>query len=42
MDVVIARLRREGHSIEDIAGMTGYSVDQVHLELEKHKKSARN
>lgn len=42
MDVVIARLRGEGHSIEDIAGMTGYSVDQVHLELEKHKMSARN
>jgi len=36
MDGVIARLRREGHSIEEIAKMTGYSVDQVVLEFEKH------
>jgi len=38
MDVVIDRLRQNGSSIEEIANLTGYSVDQVAQEIEKHKE----
>ena len=38
MDVVIARLQQAEHSIEEIAKFTGYSVDQVLQEIEKHKE----
>ncbi|HSA98010.1 MAG TPA: VOC family protein [Candidatus Nitrosotenuis sp.] len=38
MDVVIDRLRQNGRSIEEIANLTGYSVDQVVEEIEKHKE----
>ena len=38
MDVVIDRLQQIGHSIEEIAKFTGYSVDQVLQEIEKIKK----
>jgi hypothetical protein len=38
MEVVISRLQENGHSIEEIAKFTGYSVEQVLQELEKHKE----
>jgi len=38
MEVVISRLQQNGSSIEEIAKLTGYSVDQVVQELEKHKE----
>ena len=38
MDVVISRLKQNGNSIEEIARLTGYSVDQVMAEIEKHKE----
>lgn len=38
MDVVISRLQQNGHSIEEIAKFTGYSVEQVLAELEKHRE----
>jgi hypothetical protein len=38
VDVVIARLQQEGNSIEEIAKLTGYTPDQVLLEIEKHKE----
>ena len=38
MDVVIYRLLQNGNSIEEISNLTGYQVDQVLLEIEKHKK----
>ncbi len=38
MDVVIDRLRQNGSSLEEIANMTGYSVEQVAQEIEKHKE----
>ncbi len=41
MEVVIARLQQNGNSIEEIANLTGYSVDQVVQELEKHQESRR-
>jgi hypothetical protein len=37
MDVVIHRLQQNGISIDEIANLTGYSVDQVVQEIEKHK-----
>jgi hypothetical protein len=39
MDVVLRRLQREGHTIEEIAGFTGYPSDQVVRELEKHTRT---
>jgi catechol 2,3-dioxygenase-like lactoylglutathione lyase family enzyme len=38
MDVVIDRLRQNGSSVEEIANLTGYSVEQVIQEIEKHKE----
>ena len=38
MDVVISRLQGNGNSVEEIAKLTGYSVDQVLQEIEKHKE----
>jgi hypothetical protein len=38
MDVVISRLQGTGNSVEEIAKLTGYSVDQVLQEIEKHKE----
>src|SRR5512147_826956 len=38
MDVVISRLQGNGNSIEEIAKLTGYLVDQVLQEIEKHKE----
>lgn len=38
MDVVISRLQGNGNSVEEIAKLTGYSVDQVLQEMEKHKE----
>jgi len=38
MEIVISRLQQNGSSIEEIAKLTGYSVDQVVQELEKHKE----
>jgi catechol 2,3-dioxygenase-like lactoylglutathione lyase family enzyme len=38
MDVVISRLQQNGHSIEEIAKFTGYSVEQVLQEMEKHQE----
>jgi len=38
MDVVIYRLLQNGNSIEEISNLTGYQVDQVLLEIEKHKE----
>jgi catechol 2,3-dioxygenase-like lactoylglutathione lyase family enzyme len=38
MDVVISRLQQNGNSIEEIAKLTGYSVEQVLQEIEKHKE----
>jgi predicted enzyme related to lactoylglutathione lyase len=38
MDVVISRLQLNGNSVEEIAKLTGYSVDQVLQEIEKHKE----
>lgn len=38
MEVVISRLQQNGHSIEEIAKFTGYSVEQVLQDLEKNKK----
>ena len=35
MDVVLHRLKRNGHSLEEIAGFTGYTVAQVQAGLEK-------
>ena len=37
MDIVIYRLQQNGNSVEEIAKLTGYSVEQVLQELEKHK-----
>ncbi len=37
MDVVIHRLKQNGNTIEEIANMTGYKVEQVLEELEKYK-----
>ncbi len=42
MDVVIARLQENGNSVEEIAKFTGYSVDQVLQEIEKHKEIAKS
>lgn len=36
MDGVIHRLKQLGHSIEEIASLTGYKVERVLDELEKH------
>jgi hypothetical protein len=38
MDIVIDRLQQNGSSLEEIANLTGYSVDQVVQELERHKE----
>jgi catechol 2,3-dioxygenase-like lactoylglutathione lyase family enzyme len=38
MDVVISRLQQNGHSVEEIAKFTGYSVKQVLQEIEKHRE----
>ena len=38
MDVVIDRLRQNGSSLEEIASVTGYSVEQVAQEIEMHKE----
>jgi len=38
MDVVIYRLQQNGSSIDEIANLTGYSVDQVVQEIEKYKE----
>jgi len=38
MDAVISRLQEDGNSVEEIAKFTGYSVDQVLQEIEKHKE----
>jgi catechol 2,3-dioxygenase-like lactoylglutathione lyase family enzyme len=38
MDVVIDRLQHNGNSIEEIAKLTGYTVDQVLQEIEKYKE----
>lgn len=38
MDAVIHRLQQNGNSIEEIAKLTGYSVDQVIQELDRHKE----
>ena len=38
MDVVIQRLHQIGHSMEEIAKFTGYSVDQVLQEIKKPSK----
>lgn len=35
MDIVLRRLQQEGHTVEEIANLTGYSVEQVKQELEK-------
>jgi hypothetical protein len=37
MDSVIYRLKQNGNTTEEIAKLTGYPVDQVLQELEKHK-----
>ena len=37
MDIVISRLGQNGNSVEEIAKLTGYRVDQVLEELEKHE-----
>jgi len=37
MDVTIRRLFDEGNPLEEIARMTGYTVEQVKVELEKNK-----
>ena len=39
MDIVIHRLQQDGNSVEEIAKLTGYPVDQVLQELEKHQHS---
>ena len=39
MDIVIHRLEQEGNSVEEVAKLTGYPVNQVLQELEKHKHS---
>ncbi len=36
MDGVIRRLKQNGHSVEEIASLTGYKVERVREELEKH------
>jgi hypothetical protein len=41
MDLVIGRLQQEGKPVEEIARLTGYSADQVLLELEKYKKELK-
>ena len=38
MGVVIVRLRQNGSSIEEIANLTGYSIEQVAQELEKQSE----
>ena len=38
MDVVIYRLLQNGNSIEEISRLTGYSVEQVLQEIEKHQQ----
>ncbi len=38
MDIVLGRLQQEGKPVEEIARLTGYSVDQVLLELEKFEQ----
>jgi hypothetical protein len=38
MENVVYRLQQNGSSIAEIANLTGYSVDQVLQELEKHAK----
>jgi len=38
MDIVISRLMQDGSSMEEIAKLTGYSVEQVLAELEKHNE----
>lgn len=38
MDIVIYRLQQNGNSLAEIANLTGYSVDQVVQELEKHQE----
>jgi catechol 2,3-dioxygenase-like lactoylglutathione lyase family enzyme len=38
MDVVIHRLLQNGRSIEEIAKLTGYQVEQVLQEIEKYKE----
>jgi catechol 2,3-dioxygenase-like lactoylglutathione lyase family enzyme len=41
MNVVIHRLLQTGASIEEISKLTGYPVDQVILEIEKHKEKGQ-
>ena len=38
MDIVIYRLQQNGNTMEEIAKLTGYPMDQVLQELEKHKR----
>jgi len=38
MDVVIYRLKENGISLEEIAKLTGYTMDQVLQEIETHKQ----
>jgi hypothetical protein len=38
MDVVIHRLLQNGNSIEEVSSLTGYQVEQVLQEIEKHKE----
>ena len=37
MDVVVYRLQQNGSSVKEIASLTGYSVEQVLQEIEKHE-----
>jgi len=39
MDVVIGRLRQDGNSIEEIAKLTGYTIDQVLADLGKQDET---
>jgi hypothetical protein len=38
MDVAINRLQQNGNSIEEIANLTGYTIDQVLQTIEKHEE----
>ena len=38
VDIVIHRLQQNGNTMEEIAKLTGYPMDQVLQELEKHKR----
>ncbi len=42
MDLVILRLLQEGNSVEEVARLTGYPVDQVLQEIDKHKGSRQS